>query len=536
MKAPFFGMVVSIILTASLNVFAAPNDKNSTLTVCTEASPDGFDIVRYNSLVATNASADVIFDGLVRLNEKTGEVEPALAKSWEISDDGKSYTFHLRPHVLFHSTAYFKPSRTLNADDVISTFKRMMDKDNAWHSLAGVSNYPHAQSMNLNGLIQSIDRLDDLTVRFSLSQADATFLPILTMGFASIYSNEYLSQLLANNKKELINTQPIGTGPFVLRKFNNSNEIRYARNDMYWDKKPNFSQLIYTITPDAGTRTQKIKRNECQIAIAPRLQDLANVKQDQSLQVIEKPAFMTAFVAINTQHGPLAEKKVRQAINLAFEKKEFVKTIFENLAMPAITPFPTYDWQGIEKIAGYPTNLAQAKNLLKEAGYKDGFKTTIWTRSGGSILNPNPRASAEFLQADLKKIGIQSEIKFLEWGQLIKAGKEGQHDLLFMGWAGDNGSPDNFFTPQFSCAAVESGTNFARYCNSELDNKITQAKHAKTLAERRHIYSDALKIVNDEAIWIPLAYPTVYALTRKNVSGYEASAYGRQSFNHVSLK
>src|ERR1700677_717789 len=107
------------------------------LTVCTEASPDGFDVVQFNSLVTTNASADVIFNGLVAFDETTNRVVPALAEKWEIRADGLTYTFHLRPNVQFQSTDYFKPTRTLNADDVIFTFDRMLNENNPWHKVAG---------------------------------------------------------------------------------------------------------------------------------------------------------------------------------------------------------------------------------------------------------------------------------------------------------------------------------------------------------------------------------------------------------------
>ncbi len=151
------------------------------MTVCTEASPDGFDVVQYNSLVTTNASADVIFNPLVAYDEVTKQVVPSLAEKWEVSADGLTYTFHLRPGVAFQTTGYFKPTRTLNADDVVFTFGRMLDPNNPWHKVTGASGFPHAQSMGLPALIKSVSKVDANTVRFELNEPNATFLSILTM-------------------------------------------------------------------------------------------------------------------------------------------------------------------------------------------------------------------------------------------------------------------------------------------------------------------------------------------------------------------
>ena len=134
------------------------------------------------------------------------------------------------------------------------------------------------------------------------------------------------------------------------------------------------------------------------------------------------------------------------------------------------------------------------------------------------------------MQADLARVGIQAEIRVIEWGELIRRAKAGEHDLLFMGWAGDNGDPDNFLTPQFACASVQSGLNFARYCDPRLDQLITQGKTESVQAERSTLYAQAQRIIQQQALWIPLAHPTAFALTRANVEGYPVSPFGRQDF------
>ncbi|AJK47890.1 ABC transporter substrate-binding protein [Burkholderia plantarii] len=525
------------MLAAAALVAAAPLIATAKpLTVCTEASPDGFDVVQYNSLVTTNASADVIFNTLVSYDEATKKVVPALADKWDVSADGRTVTFHLRPNVAFQSTDYFKPTRALDADDVVFSFARMLDSDNPWHKVAGPSGFPHAQSMGLVKLVKSVTKVDPQTVKFELNEPNATFVPILTMGFASIYSAEYADQLLKAGKQADLNAKPIGTGPFVLKSYTKDALIRYDANPTYWGTRPKVDRLIYAITPDASVRAQKVKAGECQIALSPKPQDVAAAKADKALKVVETPAFMTAFVALNTEHKPLDNPKVREALNLAFDRATYLKVVFDDTATPATNPYPPNTWSYAKSVSPYPHDPARAKQLLAAAGFPNGFSTTIWVRPTGSVLNPNPKAGAELLQADFAKIGVKAEVKVIEWGELIKQAKLGQHDMLFMGWAGDNGDPDNYLTPLFSCNAVKSGINFARFCDAQLDKLIDDGKETADQARRAKAYEAAQKIIHDQALWIPLGYPTASAITRPNVSGYHVSPFGRQNFAEVSVQ
>ena len=507
----------------------------STLSICTEASPDGFDVVQYNSLTTTNASADVLMNRLVDFDALSGTLQPSLASSWSVSDDGLRYSFTLRPDVSFHRTDYFTPSRMLTADDVLFSFQRMLDPLHPWHKVA-LNGYPHAQSMQLPSLINSIDKTDEHSLRFTLNRPDATFLATLSMGFASIYSAEYAAQLLAAGTPERLNSQPIGSGPFVFKRVQKDASVRYSANPTYFTGKPAVDNLIFAITPDANVRLQKLRRGECHIALSPKPQDVTAIAGDSSLQSVHTAAFMTAFVGINSQHPPLDQPAVRQAINLAFDKSSYLQAVFENSAEAAAGPYPPNTWSYASKLPGYRHDPAKARELLAAAGLADGFSTTIWTRPSGSVLNPNPSLGAQLLQADLANVGIKAEIRVIEWGELIRRAKAGEHDLLFMGWAGDNGDPDNFLTPQFSCASVESGLNFARYCDPQLDQLIAEGKSTSDQAQRSQLYQQAQQIIQQQALWLPLAHPTAFALTRKQVEGYQVSPFGRQDFAKVRLK
>lgn len=506
----------------------------ASLSVCTEASPEGFDVVQYNSLTTTNASADVLMNRLVDFDATRGELVPSLAESWTVSNDGLTYDFQLRDGVKFHQTDYFKPSRGFDAQDVVFSFQRMLDPAQPWHKVAQ-SGFPHAQSMQLPSLVKSVEKTDARHVRFTLSHPDATFLPMLSMGFASIYSAEYADQLMKAGAPEKLNAQPIGTGPFVFKRFQKDAVVRYAANADYFGGKPAVDNLVFAITPDAAVRLQKLKRGECQIALSPKPLDVEEASKNADLKVEQTPAFMTAFVGINSQHPPLDDPKIRQAINLAFDKASYLKAVFNGTATAADGVYPPNTWSYAKDIPGYAYDLQKAQKLIGETGRKQGFKTTIWTRPSGSLLNPNPALGAQMLQADLKKIGIDAQIQVIEWGELIRRAKAGEHDLLFMGWAGDNGDPDNFLTPQFSCASVKSGLNFARYCDEKLDSLISQGKATADRAKRSELYHQAQQIIHDQALWVPLAHPTASAITRKDVKGYSVSPFGRQDYSRITF-
>ncbi|AVO53426.1 ABC transporter substrate-binding protein [Ectopseudomonas mendocina] len=506
----------------------------ATLSVCTEASPEGFDVVQYNSLTTTNASADMLMNRLVEFDAEQGKLLPSLASSWSVSEDGLVYDFQLRDDVPFHQSADFKPSRKLAAEDVLFSFQRMLDPQHPWHQVAA-SGYPHAQSMQWPSLIAKIEAPDAHSVRITLNRRDATFLATLSMGFASIYPAEYAAQLLAAGTPQKLNSAPVGSGPFVFERYQKDAAVRYRANPDYFAGKPGVDRVIFAITPDSNVRLQRLRRGECQIALSPKPQDVQAIAGDAKLKSEQTAAFMTAFVGINSQHAPLDKPQVRQAINLAFDKASYVKAVFEGSAEPAQGPYPANTWSYAKDLPGYAHDPAKARALLAEAGLPDGFKTTIWTRPSGSLLNPNPNLGAQLLQADLAKIGVAAEIRVIEWGELIRRAKAGEHDLLFMGWAGDNGDPDNFLTPQFSCASVESGLNFARYCDETLDKLIADGKASSDQAERIRLYHEAQKIIQEQALWLPLAHPTAFALLSDKVQGYKVSPFGRQDFSRVAF-
>lgn len=509
---------------------------SANLVVCTEASPEGFDIVQYTAATTADATAETVFERLVAFAPGSTEIVPALAQSWEIADDGLSYTFTLRQGVQFHGTPGFTPSRALNADDVLWSFQRQLDPAHPWHALS-LRGFPYAEAMGLAQLIARVEKLDEQRVRFVLNHPEAPFLANLAMGFASIYSAEYADQLLAAAKTEQLNSQPVGTGPFIFERYAKDAQVRFRGNPHYWGGAPAIQRLVLAITPEPNVRQQRLKAGDCQIALYPRPVDIPALKADARLQVLELDSLLTAYIGINTRHPPLDDVRVRQALNLAFDKAAYIRAQYgDGNATPAVAPYPATLWGHDEQLQDWPHDIERARQLLSDTGRKQGFRLSIWTRPGGGPTNPNPGIGAQMLQADLARLGIASDIRVFEWGELIKRAKNGEHDLVFMGWAGDNGDPDNFLTPNLSCAAAASGENQAGWCHPPFDALIRQARQEPEQSTRAALYRQALAIFHEQAPWIPLAHPKQFAALRKGVEGFVLSPMGSNNFARVKVQ
>ncbi|MNN70621.1 Periplasmic dipeptide transport protein precursor [compost metagenome] len=152
------------------------------------------------------------------------------------------------------------------------------------------------------------------------------------------------------------------------------------------------------------------------------------------------------------------------------------------------------------------------------------------------MTNPNPRLSAEMLQADLKQIGLKLDIRVMEWAEMLRRAKQGEADLVSTGWAGDNGDPDNFLGPLLSCEAAKNGENYARWCNSKFQELITRAREVIDNDERARLYSEALKVYDDDQPWISMAHPKVFTAMRDNVEGYVISPLTNNNFATTKVK
>lgn len=229
---------ISVLLaaTALISVIAT-SAWSKTLVYCSEGSPEGFDPSLYTAGTTFDASSRTVYSRLVEFKHGGTEIEPGLADSWSVSADGTEYTFKLHPGVKYQTTDFFTPTRDFNADDVIFSFERQLKADNPWNKYVEGGSYEYAAGMGFPELIKSIEKVDDLTVKFVLNHPEAPFLADLAMDFASIVSKEYADKLAADGKMAQMNQQPLGTGPFTFVAYQPDAVIRYKANETYFKGK-----------------------------------------------------------------------------------------------------------------------------------------------------------------------------------------------------------------------------------------------------------------------------------------------------------
>ena len=513
----------------------APSYAAKTLVYCSEGSPENF-TPALNTTGTSFDAARPVYNQLVEFERGTTKVVPSLAESWTVSDDGKEITFKLRKGVKFHSGVNgFTPTRDFNADDVLFSFERQWKPENPYHKVTGGA-YDYFNDMSMPDLLKSIDKVDDYTVKFVLTEPNSPMLANLAMDFGTITSKEYADFLLKKGTPEQYDQIPVGTGPFSFVNYQKDAVIRYKANPAYFAGKPALDNLVYAITPDPTARYAKLKKGECHVMIAPNPADIAGMKTDPVVNLISQPGLNIGYLSFNTQKPPFDKKEVRQAFNMAIDKAAIIKDVYQGAGQAAINPIPPTIWSYNTAIKDYPYDPEKAKKMLADAGVKTPLDIDLWWMPVQRPYNPNAKRIAEIMQADLAKIGVNAKLVSYEWGEYRKRLQQGEHMTGQLGWTGDNGDPDNFFFLLGCAAARPGGQNLSKWCNKDFDALINKAKTISDTAERTKLYEQAQVIVKEEAPWFTIAHSVVYEPTRKEVVDYKVSPLGRHEFYGVDLK
>ncbi|RUM51497.1 MAG: ABC transporter substrate-binding protein, partial [Marinomonas sp.] len=334
---------------------------------------------------------------------------------------------------------------------------------------------------------------------------------------------------------EQLDINPVGTGPFQKVQYQKDSLIRYTAFKEYWKGKADIDRLVFSITPDASVRYAKLKAGECHVMPYPNPADLEQMQADSDINLMSQEGLNVGYLAFNTQKAPFTDTKVRQALNYATNKNAIIDAVFQGAGKVAKNPIPPTMWSYNNDVKDYSYDPVKAKELLKEAGYENGFKTNIWAMPVQRPYNPNARRMAEIIQEDWKKVGVDAEIVSYEWGEYLNRSKKGEHDTVLLGWTGDNGDPDNFMYVLLGCDGV-GGSNRAQWCNEEFNNLLLDAKKTSVKAERTKFYEEAQQVFKREAPWITVAHSVVYEPIRKEVKGYKIDPLGGHYFYNVSLE
>ncbi len=442
-----------------------------------------------------------LFDGLMDYVPGTTELRPGLAESYEISEDGQTFTFKLRSGVKFHN------GREMTAEDVKFSLDRVTAPatQSPGAGFFGMIDGYEAVAAGEADSLSGVTVVDPTTVEIKLSRPDATFLHVMALNFASVVPEEAVAEHGADFGKN-----PVGTGAFKLGEWALGQRVVFTRNEDYWrDGLPYLDQITFEIGQEPIVALLRLQSGEVDIpgdGIPPAKFQEVMADPEQKARVVEGGQLQTGYITMNVEIPPFDQKGVREAVNMAINKDRVVQMI-NNRALPANQPLPPsmpgYD----ESYEGYAYDVDAAKAKLAEAGFPDGFDTELFVMN----TDPNPRI-AQAIQQDLSQIGIRAEIQSLAQANVIAAGGEKDAEPMIwsggMAWIADFPDPSNFYGPILGCAgAVPGGWNWSWYCNEELDKRATEADSIVDPArqeERSQMWSKIYTDIMADAPWVPV--------------------------------
>ena len=526
-------LLISVVAALAAGCLASAAEAKS-LVYCSEAAPEGFDPALYVTAATFDASSRTLYDRLVEFDSKTGQIVPGLAESWDVSADGRSYTFHLRQGVKFQTTAYFTPTRDLDADDVVFSLDRQSNKKNPYYSYAG-GTWPYYGATAMDALVKSVAKVDAQTVKVTLNRPDSGLLYDLAMDFASVPSKEYADTLIKPDKRTQLDQQPVGTGPYQFVAYQPGVNVTYKANPDYWAGVQKIDDLTFRIVPAPADRLALLKSGDCQVVADLDPASLKTASTDPALAVASTERFDLAYLAVNTSQKPFDDPRVRKALGLAVDKGAIVAGVYSGAADPADTIMPHTMWGYDGTIPADAASIAAARQLLADAGVT-GLKLKLLTATDGRPYDPDLVATATTIAANLAGIGVEATVVTADSlaDYFRRASAKDRDSAVVIGWTGDNGDPVGFLSLLLSCDAVGT-SNRAQWCDKSFNGLLDQARAATDPDAEKKSLSDAQNALATAVPIIPIAHTLVEVPMSKKVTGYVVDPLGHHSFVGVDV-
>lgn len=447
-----------------------------------------------------------IYEGLVRYKDGTLEVEPALAESWTISEDGLTYTFELRDGVAFHDGSAF------DAEAVKFNFDRMLDETHPSHDTG-----PFPLSFFFSA-VEGVAAVDADTVRFTLKEPYAPFLSNLAYPTGLIVSPSAVKQ----HGKDF-GRNPSGTGAFKFTEWESNAKVVAVRNDGYWGGAPALEAVVFRPITDGNTRVAEMLAGGIDLMVEVPPDSVSTFAGDGAYQVHEQAGPHVWFLILNVKEGPFADKRVRQAINYAIDKKTLVENVLQGTAQVAAGPTPpAFSWAYNDSLQPYPYDPDKAMSLIKEAGFEGAELTFYVTEGGSGMLDPVPMGAA--IQADLAKVGFDVKIETYEWNTFlgkVNPGLEGKADMAEMAWMTNDPDTLPYLALRSDAWPDKGGFNSGYYANAKVDELLEAARRSTDQAERAKLYKEMQEVVQEDAPWAFIANWKQNAVTGTNVGGFK---------------
>jgi len=468
-----------------------------------------------------------IFDTLVEFKEGSTEVEPWLATEWQVSDDGRVWTFELRQGVKFHDGTAF------NAEAVVFNFERWMHSDNPYR-------YPDQKfeyyaymfgGFDDKSVIETVEAVDEYTVRFTLREPLAPFLQNLAMPCFAIASPEAIKKYGAD-----FGRHPVGTGPYKFVEWIPDQQITLEAFDEWWGGPPKTKRIVYRAIKDNSARLAELKAGTIDVMEDPNPSELGTVDPSR-FEILYREPNNVGYLALNNDKEPFHDVRVRQAIAHAINKQAIVEAFWGELGQVAKNPMPPTMMGYNDAVQDHEYNPDKAKGLLAQAGYPNGFETELWAMPVPRPYMPEPQKIAEAIQQHLAKVGIRAEIVTHEWDIYLEKTGNGEHPMALLGWVGDNGDPDNFLYVLLDKdnAKTPGAGNIAFYRSDEVHRLLVQAQRNLQPDERERLYQQAQEIIKRDVPMVPIAHARAPIIARKGVEGLVPSPLGSEKLHKVTV-
>ncbi|MFY0633418.1 MAG: ABC transporter substrate-binding protein [Vannielia sp.] len=445
-----------------------------------------------------------LYEGLTRYKPGTLEVAPGLAESWEVSEDGTEYTFKLRSGVTFHDGTPF------NAEAVKFNFDRMLKEDHPFHNTGP---FPLAFFFSS---VEETTAVDDTTVKFKLSAPYAPFLSNLAYPTGLMVSPAAVEAGGAD-----FGRAPVGTGPFKFVEWRANEAVVIDKYEDYWGEPAGAQAVVFRPIEDANTRVAEMIAGGIDMMVEVPPTALSQFQGDE-FNVVEQAGPHVWFLILNAKEGPMADKKVRQAVNYAINKEAIVNDVLEGTADVAAGPTPpAFAWAYNDELSPYPYDPEKAKALLAEAGAEGASLTFYVTEGGSGMLDPVAMGTA--IQADLAAVGLDVKIETYEWNTFlgnVNPGLEGKADMAEMAWMTNDPDTLPYLALRTDAWPDKGGFNSGYYSNPKVDELLESARTAVDQEERAALYKEMQTIVQDDAPWVFIANWKQNAVTNDRVENF----------------
>ncbi|EFG2885901.1 ABC transporter substrate-binding protein, partial [Escherichia coli] len=396
----------------------------------------------------------------------------------------------------------------------------------------------------LSEALEGVSKVDDHTVAFTLKAPLSPFIGIMAHQSLAITSAEYADVMLKAGKPEEFDRQPIGTGPFALQNYQRDAVVRLQPFKETWgaaigdaSRTPLVDSLVMAISADASVRLQRAEAGECQIALYPNLADREQIEKSPTLDLVRTPIASTGFITFNFNEEMFKDKRVRQALSYAINMKPLVDVVYNGMGRVTGAVIPPSLWSSAD-IGPYEYNPEKAKELLKEAGYADGFSTQLWAVPVARPYMPNGRRAAEMIQADWAAVGVKAEIVSYEWGEYIARSRKGEAKVGMFGGIWDFPDPSQIPNNYFNCDATgkPSPSNIGAWCNPDFRAAMNKAGEITDQAERAKLYVQAQEILHEDAPAVILGGADMITAVSKKVKGYHEAVFGTSRLSGVTVE